>query len=143
MSLIPRFITTKNNSKDGKNYSLKEEKDSLEECQNTFNKSEIHIVKKKLLPHIESIIEGMEAASEIQRNMGNELDPQNEQEKIECAEIGIEENPDYAVRDYDGMFETDDAVKGSKVRLNFCYKFLSSHLFDVYGRSDVRTRGTV
>ena len=97
-----------NNSQDGQKYSLIEEMEDLEICQETFNESQFHKVKKKLMPFLENVEKGMDEAREMRKDIGDFLDPENEQDRAECEEIGLEDNPEYAARDFEGLFEIDD-----------------------------------
>ena len=85
-----------------KNFDLQKEKDSFDSCKATFLKSRVSSVKRKIMPFIESVEEGLEKARE-QSNIGDELDPQNEQDRAECEAEGISENPDFACIDLDNV----------------------------------------
>jgi hypothetical protein len=84
-----------NNPKDGQIYSLELEKDDPDICQETYLSSDIHIVKSKIMPFLVAVEEGIEAAHELNNTVGNDLDPQNEQDCLECQDIGLEDNPDF------------------------------------------------
>ena len=89
-----------NNKKDGLKYNLKKEREDLDICQETFQASEINKVKNKVMEFLESVEEGVEAAQELMKStIGDELDPQNEQDKAECEGEEIEYNPDFVAKD--------------------------------------------
>ena len=62
------------------------------------------------MPFLETVEEGMEAAHELRNTIGDELDPQNEQDQLECQEIGIQDNPEYATRDFTGVTDETEAL---------------------------------
>merc|ERR1719516_111463 len=62
----------------------------------------------------------MEGARELYNTIGNELDPQNEQDRIECQEIGLQDNPEFLARDSSDFLEAEEAptVTGLFKRIN-------------------------
>ena len=70
--------------------------------------------KNRIMPFLETVEEGMEAAYQESKNtIGDMLDPENEQDRIECEDIGLEDNPDFAVKDFSDLLEEDEtAPKG-------------------------------
>ena len=49
---------------------------------------------------LESVEEGLEKAKEFQQNIiGDQIDPQNEQDKAECEAEGVQDHPDYILSD--------------------------------------------
>ena len=50
------------------------------------------------MPFLESVEEGLEQANE-QNDIGDEMDPQNEQDRIECEAEGLQDNPDFVWSD--------------------------------------------
>ena len=98
-----------NNPKDGHVYSLELEKDDPDICQETYLSSDIHIVKSKIMPFLVAVEEGIEAAHELHNTVGNDLDPQNEQDRLECQDIGLEDNPDFLARDSTEFLESNEA----------------------------------
>ena len=79
--------------------TLQREKENFECCLQTYNRSELFKVKSKIMEFLESVEEGLERAKELQNEMGDELDPQNEQDKDECDGIGVQEHPDFVSKD--------------------------------------------
>ena len=79
--------------------TLSKERECMEKCLLTYNKSELHKVKGKIMEFLESVEEGLERAKEIQNEIGDELDPQNEQDKDECEAIGVQDHPDFVSMD--------------------------------------------
>ena len=51
----------------------------------------------------------MAAARDLRDAIGEELDPQNEQDRLECRDIGLEDNPDYEARDFEGIINETEA----------------------------------
>ena len=78
-------------------------KDSLEICKalyheiSAFNgETKIFNVKKILMEHLEDVERGTEKALEIiDSNAGVVLDPEAEQDNDECANVQIEDHPDF------------------------------------------------
>ena len=99
-----------NNRKDGQQYCLIDESNDLEVCQKTYDESEIFRVKRRIMPFLETVEEGMEAAHELRNTIGDELDPQNELDQLECQEIGIQDNPEYATKDFTGVTDETEAL---------------------------------
>ena len=99
-----------NNRKDGQQYCLIDESTDLEVCQKTYDESEIFRVKRRIMPFLETVEEGMEAAHELRNTIGDELDPQNELDQLECQEIGIQDNPEYATKDFTGVTDETEAL---------------------------------
>ena len=97
-----------NNEADGQDYCLLFERDDLEICQKTYDQSNISIVKRKIMPFLENVEEGMAAAHDFRDSLGAELDPQNEQDRLECEDIGLEDNPEYAAKDFEGITNEND-----------------------------------
>ena len=64
------------------------------------------------MPFLESVEEGLEKAKELQNTIGDDLDPQNEQDKEECCEIGTKDHPDYALLDPANLENSDDTRSG-------------------------------
>ena len=62
------------------------------------------------MPFLETVEEGMEAAHELRNTIGDELDPQNELDQLECQEIGIQDNPEYATKDFTGVTDETEAL---------------------------------
>ena len=62
------------------------------------------------MPFLEAVEEGMEGAHELYNTIGNQLDPQNEQDRIECEEIGLQDNPDYIARDSSEFLGSEEAA---------------------------------
>ena len=54
------------------------------------------------MPFIESVEYGLEQARE-QNIIGDELDPQNEQDRAECEAEGFHDNPNFALSDPDNL----------------------------------------
>ena len=63
-----------------KGCNLIKEKESLEVCRQTYIQSEVFKVKSRIMPYLESVEEGLEI-TKMQNSMGDELDPQNEQDE--------------------------------------------------------------
>ncbi|HBI40239.1 MAG TPA: hypothetical protein DDY16_04750, partial [Tenacibaculum sp.] len=131
-----------NNEADGRDFCLFEEKDDLEICQKTYEQSEIFKVKQKILPFLENVEEGMAAARELRDSMGIELDPQNEQERLEYEDVGLDDNLDYAARDFDGISdETDSHVTAALFKTTTLRP--DDELFPLIHRLDVDQRMVV
>ena len=81
-----------------KKCSLKEEKESAEVCHQTYVEGEIFKVKSKIMPYLESVEEGLEKAK-LSSSIGDELDPQKEQDEAECEAEGISDHPDFVFSD--------------------------------------------
>ena len=111
-----------NNTDHGELYCLIEEKVDFEICKATFDISNIQNVKKIIMPFIESVQEGMETAHTMKSTIGEELDPQNEQDRLECEAIGLENNPDWFVCPLGLMIEN---VEGYSFR-NVCIKYFGT-----------------
>ena len=109
-SELQLYYSHTNDSKHDPNYSLILEKEDLKACQITYNGSQINNIKKKILPFIESVEEGMEAVHELRNAIGDELDPQNEQDRLEYGHIGLEDDPDYYARDFTGIVDENEPV---------------------------------
>ena len=80
---------------DLKNFDLEREREDFDACKDTYLKSGITDVKGKIMPFIESVEEGIEKANE-QNTIGDELDPQKQQDQAECEAEGYEDHPDFA-----------------------------------------------
>ena len=63
---------------------------------------------------LESVEEGLEKAKEMQSDVGDALDPQNEQDKDDCIEIGVQDHPDFVSRD---PINLDTQAEGSNTGL--------------------------
>ena len=110
-----------NVKKHGRTYSLVQEKEDLAVCQKTYAKSQLNKVKNRIMPYLETVEEGMEAAYQESNTIGDILDPQNEQDQIECEEIGLEDNPEYAAKDFSEDFdENETAPKGLFKTVTLC-----------------------
>ena len=98
----------------GSKYSLKKEKEEFETCQETFGASGFGRVKRKIMPFLEIVEEGIAAAHEHEENtIGDVLNPQNQQDDDDCEEMGLEENPTFAGRDpSEFLDETDIPTTG-------------------------------
>ena len=92
-----------NNQQHGQKFCLIIEKEDFDACQTTFDNSDIKKVKKNIMPFIESVQEGMETAHNVKSTIGDNLDPQNEQDKLECEAIGLEDNPEFSAKDFDDI----------------------------------------
>ena len=57
-------------------------------------KSAVAATKRKIMPFLESVEEGLERATG-QNTLGDELDPQKEQDKAECEAEGCQDHPDF------------------------------------------------
>ena len=77
---------------------MNREKANLEICQETYIQGEIYKVKTMIMPYLESVEEGLEMAK-LNNSIGDELDPQNEQDRAECEAEGVSDNPDYMFKD--------------------------------------------
>ena len=84
------------------NFDLQEEKENFEICKETYLNSAVSSVKQRILPFVESVEEGLEQAKE-QNIIGDELDPQNEQDRSECEAEGLIDHPDFAWIDPDNL----------------------------------------
>ena len=51
------------------------------------------------MEHLESVEEGLEKAKDLQNAIGDELDPQNEQDRAECEDEGILDHPEFLQSD--------------------------------------------
>ena len=87
----------------GRKNCLAEEKKDFDVCKMTYEKSNIANVKKIIMPFLESVMENMETAHSLKSTIGDELDPQKEQDETECKDMGIENNPEFAVKDFDDL----------------------------------------
>ena len=54
---------------------------------------EIQDVRSKIMPHYEKVIEMREKAEEFLSNIGDEMDPNKEQENAECEAEGVKDHP--------------------------------------------------
>ena len=85
------------------------------------------------MPFLESVEEGLEKAQELINTIGDEMDPQNEQERDECEAEGVKDHPDYSHIDPDnlpqqeneassGLFKTekDLALQNINLVINNC-----------------------
>ena len=79
--------------------TLEKERDDFETCLSTYQKSDISKVKGKVMEFLESVEEGLEKAKELQNTIGDELDPQNEQDMDECQAEGVVYHPDFVPSD--------------------------------------------
>ena len=79
--------------------TLEKERDDFETCLSTYQKSDISKVKGKVMEFLESVEEGLEKAKELQNTIGDELDPQNEQDMDECQAEGVIDHPDFVQSD--------------------------------------------
>ena len=79
--------------------TLEKERDNFEVCLSTYQKSNIAKVKGKVMEFLESVEEGLEKAKEMQNTIGDELDPQNEQDMDECQAEGVTDHPDFVQSD--------------------------------------------
>ena len=113
-SELQLYLPHTNIKKHGRAYSLEQEREDLAVCQKTYAQSQLNRVKNRIMPFLETVEEGMEAAYQESKNtIGDMLDPENEQDRIECEDIGLEDNPDYAVKDFSDLLEEDEtAPKG-------------------------------
>ena len=59
--------------------------------------SQIQCVKRQVMEHLDNVTEARFFAEELQRNeqMGQDLDPQGEQEKEDCEYEGVVDHPNY------------------------------------------------
>ena len=83
----------------GSKCNLMKEREDYDVCQKTFLNSDICNVKGKIMEFLESVEEGMEKAQEMKNTIGDELDPQNEQDRAECEAEGTENHPDFILTD--------------------------------------------
>ena len=66
--------------------------------------------------HLEGVEEGTERAEElIDSNAGVDLDPINEQDNGDCEEEGVQDYPDYFVKDLIDFFEKNEASVNDSV----------------------------
>ena len=85
---------------------LHKEKDDIDVCLQTFNSSRINKVKEKIMPFLQSVEEGLERAQELVQNLvGDELNPQKEQDNDECEAEGIQDNPNFLLSDPGNLTE--------------------------------------
>ena len=85
--------------------------ESLENCKALFDEISEHNrerkitnVKRILMEHLESVVEGTEKAQElIDSNVGDVLDPANEQDNHECEEDGVTEDNDFVFKNPDDI----------------------------------------
>ena len=97
------------------------ESESEKECRERFiaaandnEPSKVSKVKSQLMPHLESVEEArfmVEESLNKEKETGEDLDAINEQEKDECADIGVEEHPDYGLDPAAFLDSTEDPKK--------------------------------
>ena len=98
---------------------------NLDECKNLYEEKslfngekKISNVKKILMPNLEVVEEATEKAYEmIESNAGTVLDPENEQDNADCAEVGVEDHPDFAfksIADYNNECMESNTTKSFK-----------------------------
>ena len=59
---------------------------------------------------LESVEEGLEKAKELQNTIGDELDPQNEQDLDECQAEGVKDHPDFVQSDPQNLQTQSDTT---------------------------------
>ena len=92
---------------------LHQERDDIEICLKTFDNSRINKVKEKIMPFLDSVEEGLERAKELVQNLvGDELDPQKEQDRDECEAEDIQDNPNFVLSDPANLL--DDSERESE-----------------------------
>ena len=93
--------------------NLDNEKESFEVCEITYRNSNLHVVKGLIMKYLESVEDGLERAEELNNIMGDELDPQGEQEKEDDSAEGTVNHPDFLHADptnFDGAPERSSGV---------------------------------
>ena len=81
-------------------HSLLKEREDINMCRDTFNTSNLSNVKRKVMEFVESVEEGLEKAQEmIDNTIGDELNPEKEQDKAECEAEGTEDHPNFQLTD--------------------------------------------
>ena len=93
--------------------NLDKEKNNFEVCEKTFNSSNISKTKGRIMEHLESVEEGLEKAKDLQNTIGDELDPQKEQDKDECEAEGVQDHPDYLQNDPASLESTQEVTSTS------------------------------
>ena len=74
--------------------------DSFERCKKMYLRSRdrINFVKSKVMPHLKRVTEQRELAEGILNSAGDELDPQNELDDDQSRFEGVEEHPEFRVK---------------------------------------------
>ena len=94
------------------NFDLEREREDFDTCKETYYTSSISDVKGKIMPFLESVEDGIEKAKE-QNTIGDEMDPQNEQDREECEAEGYQDHPDFVCIDPNNLnIETETSNTG-------------------------------
>ena len=94
---------------------------SLDKCKLKYeeksvhnDKAKVHNVKTILMEHMESVEEGTEKAQElIDTYVGNILDAAKHQEAGDCEDEGVHEDPEFFVKDPEGLNTIENEKKKS------------------------------
>ena len=87
-------------------------------CEKLYwsEKENLDRVKRLVMLHLEGVEEGTERAAElIDSNAGVDLDPINEQGNGDCEEEGVQDYPDYFVKDPTDFFEKNEVSVNDSV----------------------------
>ena len=74
------------------------------------NQNLILDIKEQVMPHYEKVIEAREKAEDFISNIGDELDPNKEQEDEECEAEGVREHPNLDIKDPTGIMEEEPSI---------------------------------
>ena len=92
--------------------NLTNEKESFEACHMTYRSSNLHYVKGQIMKYLESVEEGLERAEELNNLIGDDLDPQGEQDKDDDLAEGITDHPDYLHADPNNLEGVPEKTTG-------------------------------
>ena len=86
--------------------------DDFDKCKELYFKNEEKIldVKQQVMPHFKMVTESREKAEEFMSNIGDELDPNKEQEDEECDAEGVRVHPDLDIVDPTGTLNEEPTV---------------------------------
>ena len=83
------------------------------DSDNNDESTKIWKVKSQLMPHIESVEEGrymVEESENRERDIGDDLDAMNAQDKDDCKDMGVSEHPEYGLDPESLLESTDEAT---------------------------------
>ena len=86
--------------------------DDRDKCKAKYvaNKEEIENIKQQVMPHFQKVVDAREKAEEFLSNIGDELDPNKEQDEAECREEGVRDHPDLDILDPTGTLNEDPVI---------------------------------
>ena len=86
--------------------------DDMDKCIQKYhnNVEKIEDVKQQVMPHFQKVVDAREKAEEFLSNIGDELDPNKEQEEAECQEEGVRDHPDLDILDPTGTLNEEPVI---------------------------------